>query len=68
MTKDDTWLGKTSRAILQLFDDQPEWNTGMVAKTLNLNKNTAAKTIKTLVKKGYLTKHGITRGAWYTLS
>jgi hypothetical protein len=30
-----------------------------------MNINTAAKTIKTLVEDGYLTKHGVTRGAWY---
>ena len=60
-----TRLGKTARAILELFDDKPEWGTDEIAKTLGLNINTAAKTIKMLVKDGYLVKHGTTRGAWY---
>ena len=65
MPKDDTRLGKTARAILGLFEDKPEWGAGEIAKTLGLNMNTTAKAIKTLVKDGYLVKHGTTRGAWY---
>ena len=66
LPKDDTKLGKNARAILELFNDKPEWSAGEIAKTLGLNVNTAAKTIKSLVKNGYLVKHGTTRGAWYT--
>ena len=64
-SKDDAKLGKSARAILGLFDDKREWGVSEIAKALELNVNTAAKTIKTLVKNGYLTKHGTTRGAWY---
>ena len=65
MINDDTRLGKNARAVLELFDDNPEWSIPDIASTLKLNKNTAAKTIKTLVDNGYLVKHGTTRGAWY---
>jgi len=56
---------KNARAIMELFDDKREWGISEVAETLGLNINTAAKTIKALVKDGYLTKHGMTEGAWY---
>jgi Fic family protein len=65
MIKDDTRLGKTARAILELFDDKQEWSAPEIAKALELNINTAAKTIKKLVQNGYLAKHGATKGAWY---
>ena len=65
MSKDDVKLGKNARAILELFNDKREWGISEVAETLGLNINTAAKTIKALVKDGYLTKHGMTKGAWY---
>jgi len=65
MINDDTRLGKNARAVLELFDTNPEWSVPDIASTLKLNKNTAAKTIKTLVDNGYLVKHGTTRGAWY---
>ncbi|MDR1747678.1 MAG: hypothetical protein LBR47_01295 [Spirochaetaceae bacterium] len=65
MTSDDTKLGKTARAVLALFDDKLEWSVPEIAKSLGLNINTAAKTIKSLVDGGYLTKYGTTKGAWY---
>jgi len=65
MTKDDTKLGKTARAILGLFDDKPEWSVAEIVKALGLNVNTVAKTVKALVEGGYLAKHGSTKGAWY---
>lgn len=65
MTKDDTKLGKNARAVLELFDNKTEWNIREVADMLELNINTAAKTIRTLVDAGYLAKHGATKGAWY---
>ncbi|MCL2101529.1 MAG: Fic family protein [Fibromonadales bacterium] len=66
MTKDNSKLGKNARAVLMLFDKRPEWNVPETAKTLELNINTAAKTVKKLVEDGYLTKHGTTKGAWYS--
>ena len=68
MSKDDTKLGKNARAILELYDNKPEWSIPDIAQTLSLNKNTAAKTVRMLVKDGYLAKQGTTRGAWYTSS
>ena len=65
MPGDDTRLGKTARASLKLFDNKPEWSVPEIARALELNINTAAKTIKSLVEGGYLTKHGTTKGAWY---
>jgi Fic family protein len=68
MLKEDLELGKNARAVLNLFDDKTEWSLPEIAKTLSLNINTAAKTIKTLVEGGYLAKHGTTKGAWYEKS
>jgi Fic family protein len=65
MSKDDTKLGRNARAILNLFDNKREWSIPEIAEILSLNINTASKTVKTLVKGGYLTKNGITKGAWY---
>jgi Fic family protein len=65
MANADIKLGKNARAVLKLFDTKPEWSIPAVASSLNLNINTAAKTIKTLVNNGYLVKQGITKGAWY---
>ena len=65
MTIDDTRLGKNARCVLALFDEKPEWSVSDVAKTLELNINTCAKTIKMLVHNGYLIKQGTTKGAWY---
>ena len=65
LSKDDTRLGKTARAILELFDEKPGWSTEEIAKALELNENTAAKALKNLSTNGYLAKQGTTRGAWY---
>jgi len=65
MSKDDTKLGRNARAILDLFNNKPEWSAPDIAMRLGLNINTAAKIIKKLVEDGYLAKHGTTRGAWY---
>ncbi|MCL2069427.1 MAG: Fic family protein [Treponema sp.] len=65
MSKDDTRLGKTARAVLELFDTRPEWSRPEIAETLGLNMHTATSTIKKLVENGYLAKQGTTRGAWY---
>jgi len=58
-------LSKNARAILELFDNEPEWNVRNVAEALSMNVNTASKAVKALVDGGYLTKHGATKGAWY---
>jgi Fic family protein len=65
MSKDDAKLGKNARAILNLFNDKREWSIPEIAETLSININTVSKTVKTLVRDGYLIKNGITKGAWY---
>lgn len=64
--RSDYRLGRTAYEMLELFESRPIWSTPETASALNLNKNTAAKTIRTLVEDGYLIKHGTTKGAWYT--
>jgi Fic family protein len=68
MSKDDAKLGKNARAILNLFDNKREWSIPEITKALSLNINTISKTVKTLVRDGYLTKNGTTKGAWYEKS
>jgi len=65
MTGNDTVLGKNARAVLTLFDDKVEWTAQEIAATLDMNINTVAKTIRSLIAGGYLAKHGTTKGAWY---
>jgi Fic family protein len=59
-------LGRNALAVLALFNKKKEWSVPEIASSLKMNINTAAKTVKTLVDKSYLTKHGTTKGAWYT--
>lgn len=66
MTKNDYTLGKTSRNVLELFESKAEWEIRQISEVLEMNRNTAAKTVQKLVDEGYLIKHGKTRGAWYT--
>jgi len=66
MTQNDYQLGRNARDVLELFEPTAEWGIPQIAYTLELNKHTAAKTVKKLVDEGYLIKHGSTKGAWYT--
>ena len=63
---EDIQLSRFAREVLKLFNDQSELTVLTIAEILAANKNTVAKTLKTLVDNGYLIKHGTTRGAWYT--
>jgi Fic family protein len=65
MSADDSKLSRNGRAVLDLFNDKNEWTAADIANALNMNVNTVAKNLKTLVDKGYLTKQGATKGAWY---
>lgn len=58
-------LSQTANNILQLFEMQNNITVSDVVEKLNLNINTAKKSIKMLVNKGYIVKHGTTKGAWY---
>jgi Fic family protein len=63
MVNDDTKLTRNQRAILELFDDHPEWGISEIAAQLEMNLETIKKNIKNLVNNGYLVKYGTTKGA-----
>ncbi|MBR3502381.1 MAG: Fic family protein [Alphaproteobacteria bacterium] len=65
MNQTATGLTLTENKIMDLFDEQKQWTTSEMAKTLNMNTATLKKAVGELVKKGYLIKNGTTRGAWY---
>jgi predicted HTH transcriptional regulator len=50
-----------------LFDERPELSSPEIAVQLGMNMETAKKNLKALVNKGYLIKHGTTKGAWYSV-
>jgi predicted HTH transcriptional regulator len=64
--KQNRSLCRTAHEALKLFESKEAWGPSEVAAALSINKNTAAKTVKTLVDGGYIVKHGTTKGAWYT--
>ncbi len=68
MSENDTKLNKNARAVLALFGDKAEWSVPEISNALDMNINTVAKTVKSLVDSGRLIKHGATRGAWYELN
>jgi Fic family protein len=65
MDKQNRSLSRTAHEALRLFETKEAWSVPEIAAALSINKNTAAKTVKTLVDGGYITKHGSTKGAWY---
>ena len=65
MTSDDTTLSRNQRAILELFNDKQKWSSPEIASRLDMNIETVKKNVKALVERGYLIKHGTTKGAWY---
>lgn len=60
-------LSPTAKAILELFSEQPEWVIANIADKLNKNIETVKKSVQSLLKKGYLVKHGTTKDVSYTL-
>jgi Fic family protein len=66
MVNDDTNLSRNQKAVLGLFDERPELSSPEIAAQLGMNIETTKKNLKALVKKGYLIKHGTTKGAWYS--
>lgn len=58
-------LPETANNILQLFEIQNNITINDVVKKLGININTAKKSVKMLADKGYIIKHGTTKGAWY---
>jgi Fic family protein len=62
----DTSLSRNQKAVLGLFDERPELSSPEIAARLGLNIETTKKNLKVLTDKGYLIKHGTTKGAWYS--
>jgi Fic family protein len=65
ITIDDTKLSRNQRAILELFNSKPEWTSTEISARLDMNIETAKKSLQVLTTYGYLVKQGTTRGAWY---
>ncbi|GHU28074.1 cell division protein Fic [Betaproteobacteria bacterium] len=65
MTTDDAKLSRNARTILALFENRREWTSREISAELDMNIETAKKSLKSLVDKGYLAKQGATKGAWY---
>jgi len=61
----DTRLTRNQRAVLKLFETNPELDSSEIAKLINMNIETVKKNLKLLTDTGYLIKHGKTKGAWY---
>jgi Fic family protein len=61
----DARLGRTAQAILDLFNNKPEWARGEIVSQLGANAETIKKNLKVLVDGGHLIKHGATKGTWY---
>ncbi len=61
-------LSATAKAILELFSEQAEWSVANIADTLDKNIETVKKAVQSLLKKGYLVKHGTTKAVYYTLN
>jgi len=58
-------LSRNQKAIVELFDKKPEWSSSEIAARLDMNIETVKKSLKSLVERKYLVKHGTTKGAWY---
>ncbi|MDO5386654.1 MAG: winged helix-turn-helix transcriptional regulator, partial [Pseudomonadota bacterium] len=61
-------LSGTAQNILELFAEQPEWTVTNIADKLDKNIETVKKSVQSLIKKGYLIKHGTTKAVYYTLN
>ena len=66
MAHDDTILSRNQKVVLDLFDERQELSSPEIAAHLGMNIETAKKNLKILVNKGYLIKHGTTKGSWYS--
>ena len=59
-------LSTTAKKILELYAEQPEWTVADIAKILDKNIETIKKSVQSLLRKGYLVKHGTTKAVFYT--
>ena len=60
-------LSTTAKKILELYAEQPEWTVADIANALDKNIETIKKSVQSLLRKGYLVKHGTTKAVFYTL-
>ena len=60
-------LPELSTKIIEIVREHGRITVGEAVKATGINRNTIKDHIKSLVKKGYLAKHGAGRGAWYSL-
>ena len=58
-------LSPTAREIMSLFASNSEMSISEIVKKIGKNAETVRKSVQRLVKKGYLTKLGTTRGVSY---
>jgi len=59
-------LPELSTQILDIFKQKDRVTVSDIVDTTGANINTVKKHVASLVGNGYLTKHGTTRGVWYT--
>jgi Fic family protein len=59
-------LSQLSNKIMGLFETNDNITLNNVVRQLNVNVNTAKKSIKSLLDKGFIKKYGTTKGAWYS--
>lgn len=60
-------LSSTARQILDVFSGTPELTMAELVRKTGKTEITIRKSVQNLVKKGFLTKLGTTRGAFYTI-
>lgn len=65
-TMDNLNLPELSAKILECFNTKNRATISEIANFTGANVNTIKKHLAKLVEQNYLTKHGKTRGAWYT--
>jgi len=59
-------LPELSARIMEILENKERTTISELIEKLEANQNTIKKHLADLVDKGYLIKHGKTRGAWYT--
>lgn len=60
-------LSSSARQILDVFSGTPELTMAELVRETGKTEITIRKSVQNLVKKGFLTKLGTTRGAFYTI-
>ena len=61
-------LPEISAKIMEVFETKDRATISELSELTGTNINTIKKHLSSLVENNYLTKHGKTRGAWYTKS